>query len=196
MPKEELRAPKLVDDRLVSALSHETRAHALTACTERPTSTKEIAAELGLSVSAVWYHVRKLLDLGCIELVESKRRRGATEHFYRATVRHFFDADIWAQLPERKRETIAVGILQMIAADVDEAVRAKCVDTGENHLSRTLMILDREGWAETTDLLAEALERLLLIREKSVMRRAESDEGAIRASVSMMQFELPSRSDT
>lgn len=193
MPQKELKPPKLVDDRLVAALSHETRAHALTACTERPTSSKEIAAELGLSVSGVWYHVHKLRDLGCIELVESKKRRGATEHFYRATVRHFFDAETWAKLPEQKRETIAVGILQMIAADVDTAVRAKYVDTGENHLSRTLLILDPEGWAETTELLAETLEGLLCIREKCVMRRAETDGAPIRASVSIMQFELPLR---
>lgn len=192
MPAEQEAKPRLVDDRLVAALSHETRAHALTVFTERPASTKEIAAELKKSVSAVWYHVDKLLKLGCIELVRSERRRGAMEHFYRATVRHFFDTQTWESLPEHNRLAIAMGILRSIAGDVDEAVRAKTVDTVDNHLSRTLLMLDPEGWKESNELLDETLEALLAIREKSAMRLA-SDSEPIRATISMMQFELPSR---
>jgi predicted ArsR family transcriptional regulator len=188
--------PRLVDERLVAALSHETRAHALTVFTERPASTKEIAAERKESVSAVWYHVDKLLKLGCIELVRSEQRRGAMEHFYRATVRHFFDTKTWESLPERNRLTIAMGILRSIAGDVDEAVQAQTVDTVDNHLSRTLLMLDPEGWKESNLLLDETLEGLLEIRERSAMRLAKSDERPIRATVSLMEFELPSRSDS
>jgi predicted ArsR family transcriptional regulator len=194
VPVKQEAKPRLVDERLVAALSHGTRAHALTVFTERPASTKEIAAELKESVSAVWYHVDKLLKLGCIELVRSEKRRGAMEHFYRATVRHFFDTKTWESLPARNRLTIAMGILRSIAGDVDDAVRAKTVDTVDNHLTRTLLMLDREGWEESNALLDETLEGLLKIREKSAMRLAESDEPPIRASVSMMEFELPSRS--
>jgi predicted ArsR family transcriptional regulator len=193
VPVTEKPKPRLVDERLVAALSHETRAHALTVFTERPASTKEIAAELKKSVSAVWYHVDKLLGLGCIELVRSEKRRGAMEHFYRATVRHFFDTKTWESLPEDDRLAIAMGILRSIAGDVDEAVRAKTVDTVDNHLSRTLLILDGEGWKETNALLDETLEGLLKIRERSTVRLGESDERPIRASASIMQFELPSR---
>lgn len=188
--------PRLVDERLVAALSHETRAHALTVFTERPASTKEIAAELKKSVSAVWYHVDKLLKLGCIELVRSEKRRGAMEHFYRATVRHFFDTKTWESLPEQNRLAIAMGILRSIAGDVDDAVQARTVDTGENHLSRTLLMLDAEGWSESTVLLDQTLEALLAIREKSAMRLGDSNERPVRASVSIMQFELPSPADS
>lgn len=193
MPVNQEAKPRLVDERLVAALSHETRAHALTVFTERPASTKEIAAELKESVSAVWYHVDKLVKLGCIELVRSEKRRGAMEHFYRATVRHFLDAEAWKTLPGRSRLTITMGILRSISGDVDEAVRAKTVESTENHLSRTLLMLDREGWEESNALLDETLEGLLEIREKSAVRLAKSDEQPIRASVSMMEFQLPSR---
>lgn len=192
-PKQQ-RKPRLIDERLVAALSHETRAHALAVFTERPASTKEIADELKKSVSAVWFHVDKLRDLGCIELVETKKRRGATEYFYRATVRHFFDAAAWEALPSPKRLAITMGVLRLIATDLDEAMQAETADAINRHLSRTLLILDKEGWEETTDLLAETLERLLIIRERSATRRAETED-PIRASVSIMQFELPSCSD-
>ncbi|HEX5763091.1 MAG TPA: winged helix-turn-helix domain-containing protein [Solirubrobacterales bacterium] len=192
MPVKQEAKPRLVDERLIAALSHETRAHALTVFTERPASTKEIAAELKKSVSAVWYHVDKLSKLGCIELVRSEKRRGAMEHFYRATVRHFFDTKTWESLPEGSRLTIAIGILRSIAGDVDDAVQAKTVDTGENHLSRTLLMLDSEGWDESTALLDKTLEGLLAIREKSAMRLGESSAMPIRSTVSLMQFKLPS----
>ena len=73
--------------------------------------------------------------------------------------------------------------------------RRRRPDAIDRHLSRTLLILDKQGWAETGELLAGTLEGLLIIREKCTTRRAESDERPIRASVSMMQFELPPRSD-
>jgi predicted ArsR family transcriptional regulator len=193
LPVKEKAKPRLVDERLVTALSHETRAHALAVFTERPASTKEIAAELKKSVSAVWYHVDKLRELGCIEPVATKKRRGATEHFYRATVRHFFSADAWETVPKSERLAITMGVLRLVAADLDEAIKAETADAIDRHLSRTQLVLDQEGWTETTDLLASSLEGLLEIRERCALRRAESDEPAIRASVSIMQFELPSR---
>lgn len=193
MPVKQKAKPRLIDERLVAALSHETRAHAMAVFTERPASTKEIAAELKKSVSAVWYHVDKLVKLGCIELVRSEKRRGAMEHFYRATVRHFFSDDAWENVPKSKRLAISMGVLRLIAGDLDEAMQAETVDAVDRHLTRTQLILDKEGWRETSELLAETLEGLFKIREKSAMRRARSDEKAIRASVSIMQFELPSR---
>jgi predicted ArsR family transcriptional regulator len=195
VPQTQVKAPRLVDERLVTALSHEIRAHALTVFTERPASPKEIAGELRRSVSAVWYHVDKLRKLDCIELVRTEKRRGATEHFYRATVRHFFDTTTWESLPEHSRTTIAMGILRSIAADVDDAVHAKTVDTVENHLSRTLMMLDVEGWKESNALLDETLEGLLVIRERSAARLARSQATPVRSTVSIMQFELPSRAE-
>lgn len=188
------KTPSLLDERLVIAFSHETRAHALGVFAVRPASTKEIAAELDESVSAVWYHVDKLLQLGCIELVRSEKRRGAMEHFYRATVPHYFDDEAWASLPKENRREIVVGILRLIAGDVDEAVQADALDTVDNHLSRSMLNLDREGWEESKEALDEALERLYEIRERATMRMADSGEDSIRVSASIMQFELPSRS--
>lgn len=195
MPTKQKTTPRLVDDRLLAAFSHQTRAHALGVFAVRPASTKEIAAELEESVSAVWYHVDKLRALGCIELVESKKRRGATEHFYRATVRHFFDDESWASIPKRNRLEIAIGILRLISGDLDEAVQGDALDTVDNHLSRSLLNLDRVGWDESRTVLDNALEELLQIRERSTERMAKSGEKPIRVSAAIMQFELPPRTE-
>ncbi|HVY77811.1 MAG TPA: winged helix-turn-helix domain-containing protein [Solirubrobacterales bacterium] len=73
-----------IDPRLAKALSNEVRARALDLLAESPRSPKEIATEMDLDVRSLAYHVRVLKKLGCIELVETRPRRGAVEHIYRA----------------------------------------------------------------------------------------------------------------
>lgn len=76
-----------IDQRLAKALSHATRARILAVIGEGSTSPKQLAERLGEDVRGVAYHVRVLHRLGCIELVETKQRRGAVEHFYTVTER-------------------------------------------------------------------------------------------------------------
>ena len=53
----------------------------------RVASPVELARELNLDVPQVGYHVRALDKLGALRLVRTRQVRGATEHFYTATVR-------------------------------------------------------------------------------------------------------------
>ena len=79
--------PVSIDQRLAKALSSSLRARALALIAKGVASPKAIAAELGLDVRQVAYHVRVLRELDCIELVETHQRRGAVEHIYRVTER-------------------------------------------------------------------------------------------------------------
>jgi predicted ArsR family transcriptional regulator len=74
-----------IDQRLAKALSHAMRARVLALIAEGKSSPKQVAERLGQDVRGVAYHVRVLQRLGCVELVETKQRRGATEHFYKVT---------------------------------------------------------------------------------------------------------------
>src|SRR5215211_3459933 len=73
-----------IDHRLARALSHPLRLKLLAALNEGVASPNQLANRLGEPLANVSYHVRILLDLDCIELVETAQRRGAIEHFYRA----------------------------------------------------------------------------------------------------------------
>lgn len=77
--------PVSIDQRLAKALSSSLRARALALIAEGVASPKAIAEKLGLDVRTVAYHVRVLRELGCVELVETKQRRGAVEHVYELT---------------------------------------------------------------------------------------------------------------
>jgi DNA-binding CsgD family transcriptional regulator len=74
-----------IDQRLAKALSHSVRAQSLALVAEGAASPKQIAKRLDIDLRSVAYHVRVLQRLGCIELMETRQRRGAVEHIYKAT---------------------------------------------------------------------------------------------------------------
>lgn len=181
----------LLDSRLVKALSHPTRAHALTVCTQRPASPKEIAAELDRGINHVSYHINELLKLECVELVATKKRRNADEHFYKATVRHYFDAESWERVPEQERLKLRIDLIRMMSAEIGDAARAATLDTADNHISRVALRLDKQGWGEIVSRLAETLEDVLAIKESAAIRLGKSDEPGIDTRVNVIHFESP-----
>ena len=62
----------------------------MTLLNERVASPSELADELGEPLGNVSYHMRRLAELECIELVRTTPVRGALEHHYRATARPVF----------------------------------------------------------------------------------------------------------
>lgn len=69
----------------VPALAPEDRREILRSLSEREATPREFAIELGKSLGAVSTYFNILADTGAIELVRSEPRRGAIEHYYRAT---------------------------------------------------------------------------------------------------------------
>jgi DNA-binding transcriptional ArsR family regulator len=180
----------LVDPRLAKALSHPMRARILTILNERVASPNEIAEMIGERLPNVSYHVRALLELGCIELVSTAQRRGAIEHYYRALTRPFFSARDWRRLPRSARTAITDVGLQLIWDDTAEAVKSDTFESrADRHLSRTPLQLDEEGWKEITDLLAKTLDEAQSIGTRSEKRLGKSKGEAIPTRLVLMHFE-------
>lgn len=185
------KVPRLVDERLLTALSNPTRAAALVLCSERPTSPKEAARQMKRPLSGVSYHFDQLVELGCIEEVETRKRRGAREHFYRAIVKSFFDNEAWEAVPPEERLGVTVGILRMISADIHEAINQQTSERADTHISRVPMTVDQTGWDEVVTLLEETLDQLLAIRARVNARRDGATGPLIHTSVSILHVELP-----
>src|ERR1700712_1566817 len=114
---------------LASIVAHPTRARAFTILNERTASPVEIAQEIGKDVGHVGYHVRKLLQLELIELVDERPVRGAVEHFYRATLRSYVSTEELADQSLEEREVYTRHILQLHVADIARALDAHTFDT-------------------------------------------------------------------
>jgi DNA-binding transcriptional ArsR family regulator len=184
----------LVDPRIAKALSHPMRARILGILDERVASPNEIAEAIDERLPNVSYHVRALLDLGCIELVDTAQRRGAIEHYYRAVVRPFFSDRDWKRLPRSGRQAISDAALRIIWEDVSEALGAGTFESRpDRHLSHNDVVLDDEGWQEVAKLLNDMISNVQRIESASAKRLKTAGEDGIPATVVAMQFELPPR---
>jgi DNA-binding transcriptional ArsR family regulator len=182
----------LVDPRIAKALSHPMRARILVILNERVASPNEIAEMIKERLPNVSYHVRALLDLGCIELVDTAQRRGAIEHYYRAVLRPFFSDSDWKRIPRSGRQAISDTVLQVIWEDVSEAVNAGTFDVRpDRYLTHSPMVLDEEGWSELNRVLTKAYADAEKIESQSARRLKKSKEAGVSTKVVLMQFESP-----
>jgi DNA-binding transcriptional ArsR family regulator len=182
-----------LDPRLVKAIGHPLRLRLLTILNERVASPSELADELGETLGNVSYHVRKLADLKCIELVKTTPVRGALEHHYRAVARPVFSDSDWARLPDSIRKSLSDAVLAEIAVDMGGAAEEGGFNRDEMHVSRTPITLDQEGWKELNELLQNLVFQALEIQAQSAERLQQAGtEDSEAAELVLMLFEPPS----
>lgn len=181
-----------VEQLVAKAFAHPLRVQILIILNEKVASPNMLAQQLDQSLNLVAYHVRVLEKYDCIELVDTKQRRGATEHFYRATRRQFLSDDEWSRMPTSLRPGMAGAMLKTVFEDIEVASKSGTLDQVEDiHLSRTPMVVDKQGWEDVSVLLKGALDRLLEIQTESSKRIAASDEPGILSKVHLLHFKSP-----
>lgn len=188
--------PEAIDQRLVKALAHPLRIQILEVLTERVASPNLIASELDIGLSHVAYHTRTLDRCGCLELVETAQRRGATEHYYKAKPHAFIGDRAWRKVPRPLRGGITAASLQTFIDKAVNALEAGTIDDREDTTFSWMPVhLDEQGWQEVTAILAEATEQVLEAQAAADRRAAESarDERKISAVVALANFETGSR---
>lgn len=186
-------SPEGITQQLAKALAHPLRVRILTSLHKGISSPNQLAQELGEPLGNVSYHVKTLLEFDCVELVKTEPRRGAVEHFYRATERAFFSDSDWEKIPASARKGISGAVLEMIGQDSTAALVAGTIDArSDSHVSRTPLVLDEKGWTELNALLGETLERAIEIQEESAGRLGK-DKG-IETKLAILHFESPAES--
>ena len=163
-----------IDHDLVKAMAHPLRYELLMKLHGRVASPMELSKEVNASVGTASYHLRRLEQMGFVELVEQKQRRGAVEHFYRATQRAWFSNEGWARLPVAVRRSVAGATLTSISKSIERAATADAFDHPEVHVSSTVLELDDEGYAAVCDLLDATLQQVMDIQAGSASRGATS----------------------
>ncbi len=80
---------KIKDLAQVRLLADPLKLQLLQAFAESPKTTKQVAAELGESVTKLYRHVDALHDSGLLVVVEEKQKRGTVERTFRAVAQRF-----------------------------------------------------------------------------------------------------------
>jgi DNA-binding transcriptional ArsR family regulator len=178
--------------RALRAISHPLRIAVQCILYNRMASSKEMADELGEDVRNVSYHVRDLKENGSIELVTEEKRRGATEHFYRAVIAPFHDEASWAKLPRSTREAISGVTFQGLVAEATCALDEGTFDARtDRHLSRVCMQTDERGCREALECQNALLERMERIKAESAERLKAKEERGMTFLSGIIGVELP-----
>lgn len=169
---------------LAAIVTHPLRRRIWYAMTEHPISPRELSSQLLEPVNDVSYHMRRLRDLGIIELSGTRPVRGATQHFYRVARRPDLNNEEVATLDPEEASASATNILQIEFADAAASLEAgKLVERPEHYVFRMPANLDEQGWQEFQAIFADAADRLYEAEARCVGRRRENGEGAESVSV-------------
>ena len=187
MPKRQ----EAIDQRLVRALAHPTRVQILEVLTDRVASPNWLSEQLQASLTHVAYHTRTLDRCGCLELTSTARRRGATEHFYKATPRSFVGDRAWRRVPRTVRGGVSAAWIQTFLDKLVDAFEAGAIDGRDDTVLTWMPVrLDQRGWEDVNAILEEATDRMLAAQARSSQRLAEAkDHQGISAVVAVANFE-------
>lgn len=187
-----MRPGKTKNAAMVDAFAHPLRLQILSALDDGPSSPSELAGRLGEPLHAVGYHMRRLVELGYVELVEERVLRGTIEHIYRAVDRAEYSDEAAGQLSLEQRQENNRVVLQMIWRDVLGALDGDgFARRPDVNVQRAPLVFDDKGWREVAALLLGVLNEACAISAASLARLEESGDDAIKARLVTLLFEAP-----
>ena len=182
-----------VDARVVKALGHPTRIRILNVLRDRElASPVELSGELGVPLGTIGYHVRRLEQLGFIELARRTQRRGAIEHHYRAC--QVLDEDTAAGEDEAGAPRLAGrgGEAVATARAAQAAVARGGFDAVLAHAERRILMLDARGEVELRRAHARWEQAVARIARASEQRLVPAGAPAAHCCMAVvMCFALP-----
>ncbi len=167
---------KTVDQRLIKALAHPLRVEILAILNDRMASPNELSKELEEGLSQVSYHVKVLKDFECIEMVKTEPRRGAVEHYYRASSKVFIPVWMMKLIPKSAQREMFGDVLADIEQDVGASLETGTFDKRPDWVvGRDPRILDGKGREDAEEAAAEFFERYEEIEGEAANRRAKGE---------------------
>ncbi len=169
----------LVDPRLVKALDHVLRQHILLAAVVGEVSPNELSKMLDEGLSQVSYHVKVLRDDcdGMIKETRTEPRRGAVEHYYRASAKTLFPAKAWRRLRKGLRAVVGAGQASDLFNDLANALKAGKLQGAHDHITRTPLVLDAEG-QRSVRAIAERATKEVENEQQAASKRMQKANGA------------------
>ncbi len=176
---------------IAKALSHPMRVQLLTILNDGMASPNELSKELEEGLSQVSYHVKVLKDFKMIEMVKTEPRRGAVEHYYRATSKVYVPSWVAALWPKSVRGTLSASILEEIEADLVESIQAGLLANRlDEVMSRDSRTLDGQGREDVEEAAAEFYKRFEKagIESNKRLRNGEGGGEKIQTTAAVMVF--------
>lgn len=185
IPFPERLAPVLADDVCMQIVSELNR---------REMSVTQFHREFGgATTGGIRSRFKRLETSGWLKKVNEEtggRRRGATEHFYRATRPTIRDSGAWTEPSDALRRTRSWRTFKQFAEKVKEAMQAGTFDARvDRYVTLSFLSLDQQGWANVVAGI-EALSALIFEEQgRAKARMKRSDEELVAMTVGLGAFE-------
>lgn len=182
--------------RMAKLMADELRMKIVMELNMREMSPKGFYEEFGGgSLSRVSRAFELLAEFGWLRQTRTEtggKRRGAVEHFYRATQPAVFFDDVWAPLPQSMKEMISGGVFEELVERVKEAMEAGTIDAREDrHFSWMPLRYDQQGWNNAIAKVDALFHWLFEEQEEANVRMVETGEEPIPMTVALAVFESP-----
>jgi DNA-binding transcriptional ArsR family regulator len=170
----------------MKALGHPLRIGILTVLNDRIASPNELSKILEEGLSQVSYHVKVLRDYDMIEMVKTEPRRGAVEHFYKATSEVFLSSQQLKLMPKSAQRKAFGGVLVELEDDMNTSLETGTFDKRPHWVvARDPRMMDEQGREEAEK---EAAKFLAVYKEIGVgaskrVRKGESEPVPTTAAV-------------
>jgi DNA-binding transcriptional ArsR family regulator len=166
----------------------------------REMSPKQFHDEFGgASLASIGRRFKKLAKGGWLTLVREERggkRRGATEHFYRAIGPAILDTEDWSELPDSLKATLTWKTFEQLRERVQQAMAAGTFDARiDRHLSWTPLLLDQPGWEAVLAAVNTLFHTVLVEARSAEQRMAKTGEEPLEATIALAAFESPKQSE-
>jgi hypothetical protein len=178
----------------LTAMQHPLRGELLRLLLDRgPASPVQLARIVSEDTSNVAHHMKRLAELDCAELVETRQVRGATEHIYRATERSLVSLEEWEELGPAEKHWFVAEIFQQIVDDFVASEKAQVVGADKDlHLTRTPLMVDAQGLQEGMEIFEAARMAMAEVAARSAERSAASGQDqSFPISSSLALFRMP-----
>jgi hypothetical protein len=147
-------------------------------------------------IGNVDHHTKKLVELGCAELVDEQQAGSLTKKIYKATERALVETEEWETLLEENPAFAEYQVGRAVQVQLDDALLALKEGTlgkdGDFHLSRTRRILDAEGIAAALELRERNRREMDEIEKEAAERRSSTGRDAIAVTDCLALFKVPS----
>lgn len=183
---------KLADRWFVKALSHPVRVEILELLNEREASPIEMKRKLGGTLNLVNYHLKVLVDCGCVEVSRTEPVRGAVKHFYRAVPRSYFGHPDLREVPPSIRGGATETAVRSFYKAFRRAAGAGNVDSDDAVLGWLSLPVDERGRKRAIALSKRTLKGYEQIAEQSRERAADAEKALAPLVVAVVAFDAAS----
>jgi hypothetical protein len=182
-----------IASKLERALSDPLRAWVLAQLNDAPAAAVDLARKSGEPRNRISYHIGKLVEWDCAELIDTIKVRGTEKKIFAAKTRALITGEMWERMNLNSRNGISIKILN---EGVERAQRALESGTFDNRLDRIAANykprLDEEGWQEAKALLHEVHQKFYEELEAKAVVRHPDPMDRRPFTFSMYLYESPS----